>query len=164
MHLQFHYASFTDSLQLTLFAGLLKVLVEKMATAKYWQSNKPPSALLSLGCLFFFCGLLFCVSCNTTTANEWVHSEEGRSKRCVECADNGRFLNRSSLSNEQVDLSNPVANLSDAKTPIDWDEVEANFNRVLSEDEVFHKWDTMEANMKSGLIDFSSLQAYSMHV
>lgn len=136
-----------------------------MAAPKYWPYTKSPSALLSLGCLFIFCGLLFGVSCNTTTTtNELVHSEEGRSKRCDECADNGRFLNRSSLSNEQVDLINPVGNLSDAKTPIDWDEVEANFNRVLSEDEVFHKWDTMEANMKSGFIDFSSLQAYSMHV
>ena len=76
----------------------------------------------------------------------WVTSETElnaddyfRSKRCDECTNNALAINRTNAENE-------------VKTPIDWREVEENFTKVLSEDEVFHKWDTMEANMKSGFL------------
>lgn len=70
-------------------------------------------------------------------------------RRCDECDQNAIHMNRS-LSGETSDHQSG-GNSSDVKHPIDWNEVEENFHKVLSEDEVFHKWDTMETNMKSGL-------------
>lgn len=75
------------------------------------------------------------------------------SRRCDECVENALDFNKTISTGEahpSSEPSNGTANSSDSKPPIDWNEVEENFHKVLSEDEVFHKWDTMEANMKSG--------------
>lgn len=73
-------------------------------------------------------------------------------RRCDECVENAVQYNKSiSASEAQPSEQSNSTSSSDVKTAIDWNEVEENFHKVLSEDEVFHKWDTMEANMKSGL-------------
>lgn len=41
--------------------------------------------------------------------------------------------------------------ITDQRPPIDWAQVERDFDRVLSDEEVLHRWDSMEANMKSGM-------------
>ena len=106
-----------------------------------------------------FCLLMLslcAIACSAT--NEWnIDSGDGRTKRCDECVDNERAINRTINENESA-IS---LNSSEAKTPIDWQEVEDNFNKVLSEDEVFHKWDTMEANMKSGFDYGQTIKVHS---
>lgn len=89
--------------------------------------------------------ILFLFAAWCTLAEESLSPNNDRSRRCDECVHNAMTINR------LIENSTSI-NSSDAKAAIDWHEVEANFNKVLSEDEVFHKWDTMEANMKSGFL------------
>src|SRR5699024_8209801 len=96
------------------------------------------------------CLVALIVGASGIAAKEWTGSlGDSRTKRCDECVDNERAINRTIAENESA--SGVATNSSEAKTPIDWQAVEDNFNKVLSEDEVFHKWEAMEANMKSGL-------------
>ena len=118
-----------------------------MAATKLAGKSSPPPMAFHI----FFLLLLLCVTC--IGADKLTKSSNGRSKRCEECVEQERAFNRTVIqSSEALESNAAQSNMSDVKArPIDWDEVEENFNRVLSEDEVFQKWDTMEANMKSGI-------------
>ena len=103
--------------------------------------------------LIIFISTLIILAIATLPSNTEQLVGKNRSKRCDECAHNAISINQTFVDNNTVaiNFSDPV------KIPIDWYEVEANFNKVLTEDEVFQKWDTMEANMKSGLFRMFSL-------
>lgn len=47
-------------------------------------------------------------------------------------------------------IASSPSSTNDTKTPIDWAQIEHDFNRVLEDDEVVAKWESMEEKMRSG--------------
>ena len=53
-------------------------------------------------------------------------------------------------SDSMLTVDNRLTNDSNKSANISWDEINDTFNKYLSEEEVQHKWNLMEQNLKSG--------------
>ena len=100
--------------------------------------------------------LLFTVSVNYFTNANFVNKKQSENQptnllRKIRSSD---LIEELPSSDKIVDIKVNLSNSTNHGKNISWEEVEENFNMILSEEETLKRWNTMEQKLKSGKLKF----------
>ena len=100
--------------------------------------------------------LLFTVSVNYFTNANFVNKKQSENQptnllRKIRSSD---LIEELPSSDKIVDIKVNLSNSTNHAKNISWEEVEENFNMILSEEETLKRWNTMEQKLKSGKLKF----------
>lgn len=100
--------------------------------------------------------LLFTVSVNYFANATFVNKKQSENQptnllRKIRSSD---LIEELPSSDKIVDIKVNLSNSTNHGKNISWEEVEENFNMILSEEETLKRWNTMEQKLKSGKLKF----------